>query len=89
MSECGYVGQPSEDGTLRKYSREECENAMGGLFHANGECTRPEGGSFSASCASVNDDPLDMLYRYRWWIGGAAVAGGIVYWRMSKRNRLA
>ncbi len=77
---CGFSGYPSENGGLRLYSFTECD-ALGGLWHANGECTRPEGGSISLDCKAVNDDPLDtamrMVMKYKWFIGGAMLTTGL------------
>jgi hypothetical protein len=88
-SQCGYEGHPGKGGDgapIRLYSQSECEK-KNGIFHANGECTYPTGGSLSWDCREVNNDPIATLYQYRWYIGGAAVAGGLVYWRMNAMRR--
>ena len=82
---CGYDGRPDAEGRIRLYTETECQN-KGGLFHANGECTYPTGGSISWDCREVNKDPIAMLYQNRYYIGGAAIVGGLLYWRMSSRR---
>ena len=85
---CGYDGHAGKAGDgapIRLYTQKECEG-KGGNWHQNGECTYPNGGSLSWDCREVNNDPVAMLYQYRWHIGGAAVAGGLLYWRMSTRR---
>lgn len=47
---CSELG--TQDGDMRIYSAEECD-AMSGIYHANGECTRKEGGSFSLDCGQL------------------------------------
>ena len=42
------------DGGIRKYTRAECDR-LGGIWHANGECTKPQGGSYSWDCRNVNN----------------------------------
>ena len=84
---CGYEGYSGADGDgepIRLYSESECK-AKKGVFHANGECTYPTGGSISYDCREVNNDPVAMLYQRRYYIGGALVLGGLLYWRMRSR----
>ena len=84
---CGYEGYSGADGDgepLRLYNEGECKS-KGGIFHANGECTYPTGGSISYDCREVNNDPVAMLYQRRYYIGGALVVGGLLYWRMRSR----
>lgn len=50
---CGSYGRPSPDGNIRLYQQSECD-AMGGTYHASGECTKKEGGSFSWDCRGLN-----------------------------------
>ena len=78
---CGYDGRPDADGRIRLYTETECQS-KNGIWHSNGECTYPSGGSISWDCREVNNDPVATLYQYRFYIGGAVVAGGLVYWRM-------
>lgn len=47
---CGCEGYSS--GGLRLYSQADC-NALGGIRHGNGECTKPQGGSFSWDCRNL------------------------------------
>ena len=46
-------GRPSEDGKIRLYTKGECDS-LGGMYHGNGECTKPEGGSWSWDCRGLN-----------------------------------
>ena len=39
---------------IRIYTRAECDR-LGGNWHGNGECTKPEGGSHSWDCRDVNN----------------------------------
>lgn len=53
---CGMLGvrETQKDGSiLRKYTSEEC-GLLGGKWSANGECTKPAGGSFSWDCRNVD-----------------------------------
>ena len=50
---CLNLGRPSPDKSLRLYTNAEC-NTLNGKFHANGECTKKEGGSFSLNCRTLN-----------------------------------
>lgn len=50
---CGTYGRPSGDNSLRSYTPEEC-SALGGIDKGNGECTKPQGGSFSWECRGLN-----------------------------------
>ena len=55
---CGILGTPSDPGAgggLRFYTQDECQVGLGGNYHANGECTKPEGGSYSWDCRFLND----------------------------------
>ena len=52
----GFLGVASTDcagNPIFKYTRAQCEGIFGGIYHASGECTRPEGGSYSFDCASL------------------------------------
>jgi len=51
---CGCYGRPNSNGGLRIYNRDECEQGLDGIYHANGECTKKGGGSFSWDCRSLN-----------------------------------
>ena len=85
---CGYEGYSGADGAgepLRLYNEGECKS-KGGIFHANGECTYPTGGSISYDCREVNNDPVAMLYQRRYYIGGALAIGGLLWWRMRSRS---
>ena len=84
---CGYEGYAGVDGAgepLRLYNESECKSKKG-VFSANGECVYPTGGSISYDCREVNNDPVAMLYQRRFYIGGALVVGGLLYWRMRSR----
>ena len=51
---CGTMGRPSDDNSVRLYNQEEC-NKLGGNLHANGVCSKPGGnGSFSYDCRELN-----------------------------------
>lgn len=50
---CKTYGYPSSDNNIRLYTRGDCD-AIGGNFHGNGECTKPQGGSFSWDCRGLN-----------------------------------
>lgn len=50
---CGSLGTPTPDNNLRLYNQQEC-NTLGGNFHANGECIKPQGGSYSWDCRVLN-----------------------------------
>ncbi len=55
QKKCGMMGTPStncEDQPIRLFSKEQCERDLGGVYHVNGECTDPAGGSYSLDCAS-------------------------------------
>lgn len=90
-NDCGFAGRPDAnpdvplEARLRLYTRDECEGQLGGIWHANGECSRPEGGSFSAGCAHLNSSWTATLYKWRWIIGGAAVVGGYMAWRRRRK----
>lgn len=85
-SDCGLYGKPSEDGETRVYSKAECDSLKGNWF-ANGECHRPEGGSFSYDCKGLNKSMAAKTYQYKWWIGGALVVavGGYMYYRRRRK----
>ena len=85
-SDCGLYGKPSEDGETRIYSKAECDSLKGNWF-ANGECHRPEGGSFSYDCKKLNKSMKAKAYQYKWWIGGALVVavGGYMYYRRRRK----
>lgn len=46
-------GRPIDDGTIRLYTKGECDS-LGGMYHGNGECTKAEGGSWSWDCRGLN-----------------------------------
>jgi hypothetical protein len=50
---CGLYGKPSSDGNIRLYTQNECNN-LSGNWHANGECIKRTGGSFSWECRELN-----------------------------------
>ena len=54
---CGNLGKPSADGNTRIYTRDECEGTLNGIWHANGDCTKVEGGSYSYDCRYLNSLP--------------------------------
>ena len=56
--QCGGLGRSS--GGLQLYNRGECDQ-LGGIFHGNGECTKPQGGSFSWDCRLVGTWPGNVL----------------------------
>ena len=85
---CGYDGHSGRAGdgaSVRMYTQTECD-AKGGTWHQNGECTYRTGGSISYDCREVNNDPIGMLYENRYYVGGALAIGGLLYWRMSRRQ---
>jgi hypothetical protein len=84
-SDCGLYGRPSEDKTMRLYKRSECDS-LGGVYHANGECSRPEGGSFSYDCSKLNKSWKAKAFEWKWWIGGAVViTGGVMLYRRRRK----
>ena len=88
-SVCGYDGRAGKGGDgapVRLYTESEC-SSKGGMWHQNGECSYPQGGSISYDCREVNNDPIAMLYENRYYIGGAIVLGGIVAWRYNVMRR--
>ena len=48
---CGSLGYKGNG--LRLYTRFECENTLQGTYHANGECTKKQGGSWSWDCRNI------------------------------------
>ena len=68
-----------QQGDLRIYSSEECD-ALNGIYHANGECTNKDGGSFSEKCG--------MLYKWTNSTGVTYTKGPpqIPYGTTSKKN---
>ena len=50
---CGRYGYPSELNDIRLYRENECK-ALGGNWVNNGECIKPNGGSFSWDCRGLN-----------------------------------
>ena len=87
-SVCGYDGRAGKAGDgaeMRIYTESECTK-KGGMWHQNGECTYPNGGSISWDCREVNNDPIAKLYENRYIIGGVVVVGGLLAWRMSMRK---
>ena len=79
--ECGYYGRASTDdgGLRRQYNRSECDK-LGGIYHANGDCS-----PYTNMCSELNQNPLAMLYEYRYIIGGLVVVGGGGYWYYRKK----
>ena len=67
---CGNLGRQSSDGRIRLYNRGECDT-LGGTFHGNGECTKPQGGSFSWDCRNAGSKfNLPMVGLGDWfWLG--------------------
>ena len=53
---CGSYGYPNADKSLRIYSNNDC-NQLKGKWSSNGECLKPEGGSFSWDCRQLNFPP--------------------------------
>jgi uncharacterized protein Smg (DUF494 family) len=51
---CMDLGNPSPDGSIRVYSKSECDK-LDGISHSNGECTKKEGGSWSWDCKELNN----------------------------------
>lgn len=85
---CGYDGHPGVDGAggpIRLYSESECKS-KGGEWSATGDCVYPTGGSISYDCREVNNDPVAMAYQRRYYIGGALLVGGLLWWRMRSRS---
>jgi hypothetical protein len=60
---CQNLGTASTDGRMRVYTRQECESSLRGIWHANGECTKSTGGSWSWECKGLNDPPSYTNYR--------------------------
>ena len=81
----GYAGADDSGGPIRLYTEGECKS-KGGIWSASGDCRRPTGGSISYDCREVNNDPVAMIYQRRYYIGGALVLGGLLYWRMRSRS---
>jgi len=53
--DCGNYGYPSSDNYIRLYSREDCSAIdPDANFAGNGECLKPEGGSYSWDCRTLN-----------------------------------
>ena len=80
----GYAGVGGDGAKIRKYTASEC-SALGGNPGGNDECLKPGGGSFSWDCRDVNNDPVAMVYQYRYYLVGAAVVGGVLYYRSMRR----
>jgi hypothetical protein len=55
-AECGTLGYPKQDKKIRLYSKRDCAS-LGGKWYRSGECLKRQGGSFSASCAELNNQP--------------------------------
>ena len=51
---CGNLGRPSADGDLRIYTRDECEGTLNGIWHADGQCSKVGGSSYSYDCRYLN-----------------------------------
>ena len=52
---CGCYGKPGDNGRLRMYAKDECENGLNGNWHGSGECIIPSGGSYSWNCRGLNN----------------------------------
>lgn len=85
-SDCGYYGYASSDGTLRLYSESEC-NSLGGQWGSSGEClwAKTKGGSATWDCRGLNKDSIATAFQYRYYIGGAILIGGLLYWRSQRK----
>lgn len=59
--QCGFAGYPSADKQLRLYTATEC-NTLGGNWHANGECIKKMGGSYSWDCRGLNTSAGPVLF---------------------------
>jgi hypothetical protein len=60
---CGSYGRASSDGSLRLYTKQECD-ALNGNYAPNGECLVKTGGSYSAACSALNTpDAIPSLKR--------------------------
>lgn len=79
---CDRSGTPSADGRLRIYTPTECAK-LGGDWYENGECLRPEGGSFSYDCASMNSDPIDIVMRHK--ATTAVLVAAAAYWWWNRK----
>ena len=51
--DCGTYGYPSRDNSIRLYNNNDCA-ALGGNSAGNGECLKPQGGSYSWDCRALN-----------------------------------
>lgn len=51
--QCGTLGRPSADNSIRLYKKEECDT-LDGNWVPNGECLMKGGGSYSAACSGLN-----------------------------------
>jgi len=51
---CGEYGSPSSDGRIREYTKDECASVDPMARHENGECLKPNGGSYSWDCRFLN-----------------------------------
>lgn len=58
---CGDLGKLSADGNIRIYTREECEQKLNGIFHASGECTKKDGGSYSWDCRPPKPGGMEVI----------------------------
>jgi hypothetical protein len=64
---CGSLGISSEDcdgNPIRKYTQSECEDALGGMYNASGECTKQDGGSYSYDCRHLNEADAEEYVPY-------------------------
>jgi hypothetical protein len=52
--DCGTLGYPSADYSIRLYTKSDCTDKMNGVSIPNGECLMQGGGSYSSACASLN-----------------------------------
>ncbi len=57
---CGDMGK--QQGDLRLYTSEECD-ALNGIYHESGECTKKDGGSFSYDCGMLYKEKNAMVQR--------------------------
>jgi len=83
---CGlYVGSPATPPAgHRVYTQSACASIGGQWFPNDGGECRYDGGSFSYDCRGLNNDPLDVVWRYKYVILGTAVVGGYLVWKRMK-----
>jgi hypothetical protein len=51
--QCGTLGRPSADNSIRLYNKKECDT-LDGNWVSNGECLMKGGGSYSGACSELN-----------------------------------